>query len=293
MSNGPVLKHYVTLGGDQPWQMHYRSQGQEGPVVILLHASPMSSAMMLPIMQALSGHYRVIALDTPGYGQSDPLPESYASLAQSPDTGLSPYVQALYEFIKVLGSDQPLIYGSATGAQIAIEYAKVHPKTIKAIILENAAWFKDDERSAILEQYFPDIKAQKDGSHLALVWKMSSQLFHYFPWFNTSEAARVGQAEIPPQVIHDTLMGYFTAGENYHLAYRAAFMNERPEQLRSVTVLTHILRWPNSLLKQYVDRLDEADLPENIQMRPAELGIEGRFAALKASIHTLCHTSGD
>ena len=76
MPSFPVLKHYVTLGGDAPWQLHYRSQGANHlPVIVLLHASPMSSANMLPIMNALSDSFKVIALDTPGYGQSDPLPQ--------------------------------------------------------------------------------------------------------------------------------------------------------------------------------------------------------------------------
>ena len=312
MSNSPVLKHYVTLGTDNPWQLHYRSQGEDHlPVIVLLHASPMSSAIMLPIMNALSDSFKVIALDTPGYGQSDPLPQTQSgkgdTLDNSPEPidslerinspepidSLEPYVKALNEFINALGLNQPLLYGSATGAQIAIEYAKAHPESIKGMVLENAAWFKDDERSAILEQYFPDIRPQKDGSHLALVWKMSSQLFHYFPWFDTSENARVGHADMPAQVIQDTLMGYLTAGENYHLAYRAAFMNERPEQLQPVTVPTHILRWPTSLLKQYVDRLDDAELPANIQMRFAQAGIDDRFNVLKQSMLSLSNTSGE
>tara|TARA_R110002167_G_scaffold349844_1_gene561821 strand:- start:34951 stop:35835 length:885 start_codon:yes stop_codon:yes gene_type:complete len=290
----PVLKHYVTLGADKPWQMHYRSQGQEQlPVIILLHASPMSSAMMVPMMNVLADSFRVIAVDTPGYGQSDPLPLNHVNLADKADSSLVPYVEALDAFINALELEQPLIYGSATGAQIAIEYAKAYPKDINGIVLENAAWFKDEERSAIVEHYFPDIKAQKDGSHLDLVWQMASQLFHYFPWFDTSEQARISQAEIPPEAIQDTLMAYFTAGDNYHLAYRAAFMNERPEQLRSVTVPTHIIRWPSSVLKQYVDRLDDAKLPANIQMRTAQAGIEGRFAAIKASMQSLCKTSSE
>lgn len=306
MNNSPVLKHYVTLGTDNPWQLHYRSQGEDHlPVIVLLHASPMSSAIMLPIMNALSDSFKVIALDTPGYGQSDPLPQTQSGKGDTldnspepidslePDVGLAPYVQALNEFINALGLNQPLLYGSATGAQIVIEYAKAHPESMKGMVLENAAWFKDDERSAILEQYFPDIRPQKDGSHLALVWKMSSQLFHYFPWFDTSENARVGHADMPAQVIQDTLMGYLTAGENYHLAYRAAFMNERPEQLQPVTVPTHILRWPTSLLKQYVDRLDDAELPANIQMRFAQAGIDDRFNVLKQSMLSLSNTSGE
>ncbi|MBU3018054.1 alpha/beta hydrolase [Paraglaciecola agarilytica] len=304
MPSFPVLKHYVTLGGDAPWQLHYRSQGADHlPVIVLLHASPMSSANMLPIMNALSDSFKVIALDTPGYGQSDPLPQYketqykdtqlQAENGAKPDASLTPYVQALNEFIDALELKQPLLYGSATGAQIAIEYAKAHPDSIKGMVLENAAWFKDDEREAILAEYFPDISPQKDGSHLALVWKMSSQLFHYFPWFDTSESARVGSIDMPAQVIQDTLMGYLTAGENYHLAYRAAFMNERPEQLQPVTVPTHILRWPTSLLKQYVDRLDDANLPPNIQMRFAPAGIEGRFTALKQSMLSLSNSSDE
>jgi len=312
MNNSPVLKHYVTLGTNNPWQLHYRSQGEDHlPVVVLLHASPMSSAIMQPIMNTLSDSFKVIALDTPGYGQSDPLPQTQVGEGDAlnnslepnnspepinspePHVGLAPYVRALNEFINTLGLKQPLLYGSATGAQIAIEYAKAHPASIKGMVLENSAWFKDDERSAILEQYFPDIRPQKDGSHLALVWKMSSQLFHYFPWFDTSENARVGHADMPAQVIQDTLMGYLTAGENYHLAYRAAFMNERPEQLQPVTVPTHILRWPSSLLKQYVDRLDDAELPENIQMRFAQAGIDDRFNVLKQSMLSLSNTSGE
>ncbi|AEE22491.1 alpha/beta fold hydrolase [Paraglaciecola chathamensis] len=299
MPSFPVLKHYVSLGGDAPWQLHYRSQGANHlPVIVLLHASPMSSANMLPIMNALSDSFKVIALDTPGYGQSDPLPQYKDTQLQAekgakPDASLTPYVQALNEFIDALELKQPLLYGSATGAQIAIEYAKAHPDSIKGMVLENAAWFKDDEREAILAEYFPDISPQKDGSHLALVWKMSSQLFHYFPWFDTSESARVGSIDMPAHVIQDTLMGYLTAGENYHLAYRAAFMNERPEQLQPVTVPTHILRWPTSLLKQYVDRLDDANLPPNIQMRFAPAGIEGRFTALKQSMLSLSNSSDE
>ena len=77
MPSFPVLKHYVSLGGDAPWQLHYRSQGANHlPVIVLLHASPMSSANMLPIINALSDSFKLLALVTPGNGKSDPLPQS-------------------------------------------------------------------------------------------------------------------------------------------------------------------------------------------------------------------------
>lgn len=277
------LKHYVTLNKPSPWQIHYRSQGQ-GHSVILLHPSPLSSSFMQPIMNVLSENHRVIAWDTPGYGQSDPLPEN--------DGSLSPYVEALKLFIDELGLKDAVIYGSATGAQIAIEYAKAYPETINGIVLENAAWFFDSEREEILQHYFPEIEPQEDGSHLPFVWKIVNQLYHYFPWFDTSDSARVSCAEIPVSLKHQTLMEYFTAGKDYHLAYRAAFMNERPEQLRGVTIPTHIMRWESSILKKYVDRLDAADLPSNIEMKHADAGIENRFAVLKQSVKTLSELSG-
>jgi pimeloyl-ACP methyl ester carboxylesterase len=278
MNNSKALKHYVTLNNGSPWQIHYRSQGQGKPV-ILLHPSPLSSNFMLPMMNLLAENNQVFAWDAPGYGQSDPLPENGG--------GLAPYVDALKLFIDALNLKDAVIYGSATGAQIAIEYAKAYPNSINGIVLENAAWFYDEEREEILKQYFPDIEPKEDGSHLTLVWKIASQLYHYFPWFDTSENARVSHAEIPAALKHQTLMEYFTAGKNYHLAYEAAFMNERPEQLAKVTIPTHLIRWESSMLKPYVDRLDKADLPANIEMKHADASIENRFATLQSSVKTL------
>lgn len=278
MSNLNARRNYVTIPTPTPWQIHYRSQGQGRPV-ILLHPSPLSSTFMQPIMNVLAEHHHVIAWDTPGYGQSDPLPEN--------DGSLKPYVTALKLFIDELKLEKAVLYGSATGAQIAIEYAKAYPESINGIVLDNAAWFYDNEREEMLAQYFPSIEPKADGSHLSLVWNMVDQLYHYFPWFDTSANARVNDAEIPIELMQQTLMDYFTAGKNYHLAYEAAFKNERPEQLSQVTLPTHIIRWKSSILKQYTDRLDNADLPKNIEMKHAEAGNDNRLATIKCSVHTL------
>lgn len=267
---------YEPLGGAAiEWQIHYYSKGQ-GPDVVLLHPSPLSGDFMSPIMDLLADDCRVIAWDTPGYGQSDSLPYS--------NEDLSGYVEALHQFIVALDLKNPLIYGSATGAQVGIEYAKTYPQGLCGLLLENAAWFTDEERTQLLTEYFPTITARDDGSHLSAVWQMVSQLYHYFPWFDTSDSARVNSAHIPAEIKQKTLMAYFTAGDKYDLAYRAAFMNEKPEKLRQVCVPTHILRWESGLLKKYVDRLDDANLPSNIVMQFAGAGIENRFRQLKASV---------
>ena len=75
-----LTRHMVTIDGRQTArQVHYRRQGQ-GPAVLLLHQSPQSSREFEPLMASWSENFTVIAPDTPGYGLSDPLPDSAATM---------------------------------------------------------------------------------------------------------------------------------------------------------------------------------------------------------------------
>lgn len=273
---------YATLAAatptGAPWQIHYRAAGAGVPV-ILLHPSPLSSAFMEPLITLFSKQARAIAWDTPGYGQSDPLPQ--------PGEGLDAYVQALHEFIATLELDRPLIYGSATGAQIAIEYGKACADNTRGLLLENVAWFFDAEREQIMQSYFPDIRPERDGSHLQLVWKMASQVYRYFPWYDTSKAALVRTADAPLELLQKTVVDHLLAGQDYAQAYRAAFMNERPEPLQSLQIPTHLVRWQDSIIKAYSDRLDDAELPANIKMYYADTGMEARFLTLEQALTEL------
>ncbi|TQV81389.1 alpha/beta hydrolase [Exilibacterium tricleocarpae] len=234
---------------------------------------------MEPLLSLFAQRGRAIAWDTPGYGQSDPLP--------APGVGLAPYVEALHRFIGILKLDRPVIYGSATGAQIAIEYGKAYPRHTRGLLLENVAWFYDDEREAMMEPYFPDLTPRADGSHFAETWHMVNQLYRYFPWYDTSPETLVNSAAVPVDVLHKTALDYLRAGPDYDLAYRAAFINERPEQLQPLRVPTRILRWRDSLLKKYSDRLDAAELPVSIEMRFADSGLEARFDGLDTALGEL------
>ncbi len=65
-----------------PWgQVHVRSAGDPGaPLLLLLHQSPLSSRnyeAVLPLFAA-EGNVRAVAVDTPGFGLSDPPPEDWS-----------------------------------------------------------------------------------------------------------------------------------------------------------------------------------------------------------------------
>lgn len=260
-------------------QTHYRAAGA-GAALLLLHPSPLSSAFMAPLMEELAGAGRLVAPDTPGYGASDPLP------GRPPD--LAPYTDWLAAFLDALGLRAAGIYGSATGAQIAIEFARRHPERTCFLVLDNAVHFGDQEREAMLERYFPDLAPRADGSHLALAWHMADALFRRFPWYleegHPDADPAPGGAEPPVALVHATAMGYLQAGAEYALAYRAAFRNERAERLAGVPVPVTVIRWQGSILRRYAERLDGFDWPDHIRMAPCGPSTEERWAAIRAAV---------
>ena len=60
-------------------RIHIASTGSGAPV-LLLHQTPRSWDEFRDVLPLLGRHYRVIAMDTVGYGDSDPLPDGKASI---------------------------------------------------------------------------------------------------------------------------------------------------------------------------------------------------------------------
>ncbi|MCA3002660.1 MAG: alpha/beta hydrolase, partial [Rhodocyclaceae bacterium] len=104
-------------------KLHYREVnraegGEAGIPLVLLHPSPKSSAMFLPLMAQFPTTQHVIALDTPGYGLS----ESLATPAES----IADYLPTLRSFLQQVAGSRIKLYGSATGAQLALGYANAY-----------------------------------------------------------------------------------------------------------------------------------------------------------------------
>lgn len=282
----PVKRFSVplTLGGELV-ELDVRAAGS-GPALLLLHPSPLSSAFMVPLMQRLASHALVIAPDTPGYGESDSLPDAFG------DATLAPYVETLGRLMDSLGLDSFAVYGSATGAQIAIELAKAMPERVSGVVLDNAAHFSDDDRATIMDGYFPDVTASDDGSHLARVWQLAHDSTLFFPWHHRSEANRLSPEPGPVAAMDATFVGYLNAGPGYDRAYRAAFANERVERVQAIKVPVRIIRWPGSLLARYTDRFDGYEWNVNVQMARCGPSVEERFACIeKAAREILANKS--
>lgn len=256
-------------------QIHYRQAGS-GKFVFLLHASPRSSKMMEPLMTLLSQQCTLVAPDIPGYGYSDPLKDRPSSVYD--------YVSNLHELITQFTHLPITLYGTATGAQIAIAYSLTYPEKIKSLFLDNSAHFSDKECSVIMENYFPDFTPQLDGSHLQKIWQHVCDSCIYFPWYDKTDESRIAATLPSVEVIQQIFQDYLIAGANYADAYKVAFKHERAEKVQQLKVNTIIFKWKGSPILKYVNLLLAFDLPKNIKVIETDVQIIKRYEQMKEAI---------
>ena len=258
--------------------LHYRVTGS-GPPLFALHPSPLDSAFMEPLMARLADRATVIAPDTPGFGDSDPLP--------GPIDDLSSCVRAMRALRQALGLERVGVYGSATGAQIAVEWAKTEPRALSGIMLDNAAAFDDTERRRILKGYLPDVTPSADGSHLARAWLAAHDGTLFFPWQAPSTENRISPEPAPAAAMQATARGYLRAGPGYASIYRAAFRNERVERLAPVAIPLVVLRWQGSILARWTGRLDAQSWGAHVTMAHCGPSLDDRWACLEQHLERI------
>lgn len=95
-----------------------------GPEVVLVHGQPGSAADWARVAPLLSGYYRVIVPDRPGYGRT-------AGQA----TGFAGNAQALIRTLDSLGAEKAIMVGHSWGGGVAIAAAALHPMRVRGLVL--------------------------------------------------------------------------------------------------------------------------------------------------------------
>ena len=104
----------------------YTDSGGSGLVVICLHAIGHGARDFEDLSRRLSPQYRVIALDFPNQGNSDP---------DSQPASATRYTQILAQCIDKLHLPGVVLLGNSIGGAVSIRYASQHPERVKAIVL--------------------------------------------------------------------------------------------------------------------------------------------------------------
>jgi len=150
-------------------QIHYRTEGSGDPL-LLLHQTPLSSeqySVTIPILAA--NGYRVLAMDTLGYGYSDDPPKEYS---------IADYGRSAVNFLDSLGIARTSIVGHYTGAAIAAEVAAAFPERVDRLILSGCPYWPPEKWQEFYNN--PDAPGltqvmTEDGQFLIDIWQSSQK----------------------------------------------------------------------------------------------------------------------
>jgi pimeloyl-ACP methyl ester carboxylesterase len=113
-------------------EVFYRQAGPaHAPVLLLLHGFPTAGHMFRDLMPLLATHYRLIAPDLPGFGNT-----------RAPARGQFDYTfdnlaRVMDDFVQALALPRYALYIFDYGAPIGLRMALSHPERVSAIISQN------------------------------------------------------------------------------------------------------------------------------------------------------------
>ncbi|MEX1287420.1 MAG: alpha/beta hydrolase [Acidimicrobiia bacterium] len=103
----------------------------EGKPLVVLHGTGDESLFLLPLIERLHGR-RVVAIDRPGHGRSDPVPLPRDRYREACTTWLG-------EALDALDIDRAALLGYSMGGLYATWFALAHPDRVERLVLMGAA----------------------------------------------------------------------------------------------------------------------------------------------------------
>lgn len=253
MSKNRIIKRFVSVGDRL---VHYRTAG-EGPPALLLHDSVKSSKYLAPLINKLSPHFKVIALDTPGNGNSDPLPGQQ----EIPD-----FANAVKETMDALGLDKVCVYGRHTSAKVVLELVGRWPERFHVALMDGLSLPEKPYSAEFLASYLPPLKVDDRGAYLAQAWTHIQDMTRWFPWFTTKAATRMSVPIRAGSGGHDFALDFLMAGPNYASAYGAAMRYQGWDRLNALSSDTPavFMAAEDDVLSPFLDKIPDNRARERV-----------------------------
>ena len=152
----------ATSGATEPGRLRFRTiatsgarlsimEAGTGPAVLALHGLGGTKGSFLPTVAALAGRFRVIAVDLPGFGDSDkPIGVSYDPRF---------FAAAGIDLLDALELDRVHVIGNSLGGRIALEIGLRHPGRVDrlALLAPSLAWRRDRPWVPLLRLTRPEL----------------------------------------------------------------------------------------------------------------------------------------
>ena len=153
-------------------KIHYVVEGQGDPVILIhgLYSSALMNWSAPGITAELAKHFRVVALDCRGHGQSGK-PEAEGSYG----TNMVEDVVRLMDHLHIAKAQ---VVGYSMGGMIAMKLAVTHPERVSTLVLGGMGWHKAD---APMNRFWEIVNGQGRGS-------VPIACIHGFPALAVNEA---------------------------------------------------------------------------------------------------------
>lgn len=209
-----ISRHFLDVAGRR---VHYRKAGS-GPPLLMIHQSPRSSAEYEPLMERWSEHFTCIAPDSPGFGQSDPLPG---------DPTIDDFADAIVAFADAAGLECVPAYGFHSGGIILVTALRRHPRRFAALAIGGYGIWTEEERAIFGESYLPPLEPSAYGEHLTWLWNRMLEQSWFFPWFDVRHQARLRMAHADPVKVDAAVREMLDSGDAYRAGYGAVLRAPR------------------------------------------------------------------
>jgi len=194
--------------------------GPPGRRVILLHPPGRSAAAFTARARDLAGYGEVLAVDLPGHGASDPLPEAPAGGALA---GAAAQLGAALAPALAGGRTTLVTLGAA--ASLGIELARHLGAGADVVTLDPPAWSAADVE-AWLAAGLPALTATWSGGHLLEAWHMVRDGRLFSPWFRRDHGGiRQDEPDLDDQRIQDEVRDLLRANGAWQALLRATLVH--------------------------------------------------------------------
>ena len=239
-----VRRGFVDAGSGQ---IHYRYAGAATAgrmPLALIHQSPGSSKQLESLLAALAQRScQAVAPDTLGNGDSTASPIAAPTIVD--------LAEAAYGALDQLLPGQFDLYGSHTGASIAMEIAIAHPDRVRRLVLDGMGLYAMDEQAEILQRYAREIVPDLEGTQLLKVWHFCRDQFLFWPYYNRTAQGRLPNGLPDADTLHDFVVEVLKAMRSYHHSYRAAFRHPKRDRLPKLALPVLVTCSPSDMLHAY------------------------------------------
>ncbi len=152
----------ATGGQDSPGRLRFRTvrtrrarlstvECGSGPAVVTIHGLGGTKVSFLPTVVELGERFRVVAVDLPGFGDSDkPIGASYDARF---------FADSVVDLLDALGIDRAHLIGNSLGGRVALEVGLSHPDRVDRLVLlcPSLAWLRDRTWAPLVRLTRPEL----------------------------------------------------------------------------------------------------------------------------------------